>query len=79
MNVEAFTLGLLAVVLLATNIFWAKHCLQLTNRIMSRNYFDVATAERIKPQPKVSDEPEMVFDPEDERQAQSINSIMGMV
>ena len=79
MNGEYFTLGLLAVVLLATNIFWARYCLHLTNRIMSRNYFDVATAERKVTKPKVSDEPEMVFDPEDERQAENINSIFGMV
>lgn len=80
MNIEAFVIGVLVVVMIAQNVFWAKHCLQLTNRIMSRNYFDVAQADRVKRTlSKISDEPETIFDPEDQRQALAINSMLGMV
>jgi hypothetical protein len=80
-SVEFFALGLVSFLLLASNVFWARHCLMLTNRIMSRNYFDVAQADSVKrrQQPKVSDEPEMIYDPEDVRQAVQLNSVFANI
>jgi len=79
LSAEFFTLGLLSVIVLASNIYWARICLQLTNRLMSRNYFDVAQGDRVgrEKKPKIMDEPESIYDPEDMRQAEQLNSVFG--
>lgn len=82
MNAEWFTLGFLTFAFLVSNVFWARVCLQLTNRVMSRNYFDVAQGDRVgmnKPMPSVVRSSEPVFDPEDVRQAEQLNSVFANI
>lgn len=76
MSMEYFVLGVFTVVLIAQNIFWAKLCLSLTNRIMSRSYEELKQAER-KPISLVQEEPDL-NDPIAERQAKELNSMLGM-
>lgn len=77
--IEYFIIGILVALIVAQNVFWANTCLQLTNRIMSRNYLEVAQADRkpeaLKPLQSVEDD----SDPFAERQAKELNSIMGIV
>lgn len=76
--IEAFIIGILTVILVAQNVFWAKVVLNLTNRLMSRNYAELRQADAkptiLKP---LSDEES--YDPIAERQAKELNSILGMV
>lgn len=77
MNIDYFIIGILVALMVGQNVFWANVCLKLTNRIMSRNYLEVAQADR-KPvpfKPIVEDD----SDPTAERQAKELNSIMGIV
>lgn len=75
--IEYVLFGTLVALTLSSNIFWAIVCLKLTNRIMSKNYFDLAQADR-KPQAPtlVVDD---LSDPVAERHAKELNSIMGIV
>lgn len=80
MSIEHFALGLLSVLLLGSNVFWAKLVIAMSNRIMSRNYYEFAQSEKLKaqkPAAKSEREPEQT-DPEDERQARELNAIMGI-
>lgn len=64
--------------MIAQNVFWAVICLKLTNRVMSRNYQEIAQADK-KPEPfrpMIADDE---ADPVAERQAKELNSIMGVV
>lgn len=80
MSVEHFALGLLSVLLLGSNVFWAKLILAMSNRLMSRNYYEHSQAEKLKaskPAAKPEEKSEQ-FDPEDERQARELNAIMNI-
>lgn len=80
MNIDYFLIGFMLVLIVAQNIFWARYCLMLTNRIMSRNYAEVVQVERQnKVVPPRVDKSEEVIDPEDQRQAMNLNSMFGMV
>lgn len=82
MSVELIVLGLLTVLLIAQNIFWAKVCFNLTNRLMSRSYYEFEQAQaltRPKAQHPHSSNVTEMFDPEDERQAQGANSLLGLI
>lgn len=73
----------LCLLLFATNVFWAYHCMQLTNRLMSRNYFEYTQGKNNlkmrRPQTRQQpNEDELVIDPEDERQAKDMNSLLGI-
>lgn len=80
---DYFSLGLLSVLLLGSNVFWAKHCAKLTDKLMSRNFADYISTEKYRTTAKaktsVTVEDEDVIDPRDASQAQQLNSIMGMV
>lgn len=79
MSIEVGIIAVLSCLLIAQNIYWAKVCLNLTNRLMSRNYVEFKQAEtkRTELKPKiVQDE---YFDPVADRQAQDLNSILGIV
>jgi hypothetical protein len=80
-NVEAFALGILSVMLLASNVFWAKMVAMLTNKIMSRSYYEFRQAEKLKDPPvrTESKEDDYMVDPEDERQAKELNAILNIV
>lgn len=80
MSIELFVIGILVSLLIGQQVYWAKLTLSLTNRLMSRNYFELIQAEmQRKPRKtKVSDEPETIFDPEDLRQAREANALMGI-
>lgn len=84
MNAEIVTLILLAILIVGSNAFWAYTCMQLTNRLMSRNYFEYTQGKvnlkPLRPQTrKQPNEDELVVDPEDDRQARDMNSLMGIV
>lgn len=74
---ENFIIGVLVMLMLAQNIFWAKVCLNLTNRLMSRNYAELRQAEA-KPT-LVKPITEDGYDPVAEHQAKELNSLLGMV
>ena len=81
MNGEMFLLGLLSVLIVASNTFWAWVTYSLLNRLMSRTYIEYAQGkqeEKRKPQTLQSQQ-DVVVDPESERQAQELNSILNMV
>ncbi len=78
MSTEHFLIGVLVSLLLAQNIFWAKVCLNLTNRLMSRSYAEFSQYSQkptITPPPKM----EEGYDPVAEHQAKELNSLLGMV
>ena len=81
MNVEYFALGLLSVLLIGSNVFWAKLVMQLNNRIMSRSYFEFVQTEKLKeqkpPKPE-SKQDDYMIDPEDERQAKELNALFNI-
>jgi len=82
MSQEWFVIGLLVVLIIAQNIFWARVSLSLANRLMSRDFQDFAYGKRISKakneQDKVQDVAGEVSDPEAERQAHELNSIFNM-
>jgi hypothetical protein len=80
-NGDIFALGVLSVLLVGSNAFWAKIFFSLSNRLMSRSYYDFVQTEKLKAPTKRAEKPteEMVIDPIDEQQAQSLNSMFGMV
>lgn len=75
--IEPFVVGILTVLLIAQNIFWARVVLMLTNRLMSRNYAELKQAENKPAAPALVQDDGR--DPEAERQAQELNSMFGMV
>lgn len=75
--IEPFVIGILVFLMLAQNVFWAKVCLNLTNRLMSRSYAELKQAE-LKPISRPAQVPEEFNDPVAERQAQELNSLLGM-
>lgn len=80
MSFELVALALLSVLLLATNVFWAKIVFELNNRLMSRSFYEFSQAQALQT-PKASSPPSsdgMHIDPVDERQAREINSLMGV-
>lgn len=81
MSTEISVIILLAALLIVTQVFWANICLKLSNRLMSRNYYEVVQAEKLGKTPTVLKplESEMKIDPEDERQASELNSLFGIV
>ncbi len=76
--IEYFVIGILTTLLIAQNFFWARLCLNLTNRIMSRNYAEVKQAEA-KPTILKPLQDEDASDPFAERQAIELNTMLGMV
>lgn len=66
---------LLFVAFMASNVFWAVVCLKLTNRLMSRNYHEFASAtKKVAPRKRVDiDEGPDAFA---EAQAEQLNSLM---
>lgn len=82
MNIDFFIIGVLTVLLLGQHVFWSRTVLQLTNRLMSRNYYDFKQAEQVgKPRPASPsvDPDQLVIDPIDQRQADEMNSIIGVI
>jgi hypothetical protein len=81
MSVEHFALGLLSVLLLGSNVFWARAFMSMANRLMSRSYYDFVLTEKAKDQKAVrpeSKEDDFLIDPEDERQAAKLNATFGL-
>ncbi len=83
MNMEAFALGILTIVFLGSNIFWAKLVLDLTNRLMSRTYTDVVLAENLN---KTKNEaPNILLQKDNEQdlyateQANKLNALVGII
>lgn len=76
--IEYFIIGILTVLLLGQQVYWAKICYQLTNRIMSRNYSELKQAEA-KPTVLRPLKDEDAHDPFAENQAKELNSLFGMV
>lgn len=71
-------LGAFSVMMLSWNFFLMRQNQVLTNKLMSRNYGDYATAERyIKDEPEEVEKPE-VQDPYDAQRARELNGAMGL-
>lgn len=82
MTPEEIVIAILGFLLLATNIFWAKLTLSLTNRLMSRNYFEFTQGkknEASEKKPRESDPFKLEIDPHDQQVADQLNSLMGIV
>ena len=80
MSLELATLIILVTLFVATNVFWSMLTLKLVNKIMSRSYYEYVQAQELKTQKPVSvSQPEQYIDPGDERQAQDMNSLVGIV
>lgn len=81
MSFEYFIIGILVVLMIAQNVYWAKVNYNLINRLMSRNYFEYATAAKqekiIEPQTHQQFQDEAI-DPESDRQAQELNTLFNM-
>ncbi len=69
----------LSVMLVLTNVLWAYLCLQLMDRLMSRNYVEFKQGKSIGKPELVKAPDELVVDPVDELQAQEMNALMGIV
>jgi hypothetical protein len=79
-NAEFFVLGLLSVMIVASNVFWARMVKELTAKIMSRSHYEFVQAEKLKvPRPAARASEDDSIHPDDERQAQQLNSIFGVV
>ncbi len=67
--------------LVASNLFWAMLTLKLVNKLMSRSYYEYVQAQKLKRSGDVGfrDNTADVIDPVDEKQAQEINSLLGIV
>ncbi len=71
---------LLSVVMIASNVLWAFLCVQLMDRLMSRNYLEFKQGKVMgKPEPEVKRPDELVVDPIDQLQAQEMNALVGIV
>lgn len=78
-----FVVGILVVLLLGQNVFWAKVCLNLTNRLMARDFQDFSHGTKIqktKPESATPIKPldDEVIDPESLRQASELNTMFGI-
>lgn len=79
MTVELMAAGLLIVLLLGSNLFWAVMCNRLINKLMSRSYAEYEQAQALRT-PRAPEHPSVEpIDHDAERQAQEINSILGVV
>jgi hypothetical protein len=79
-SAEFFLLGLLSVILVASNVFWARLVKELTAKVMSRSHYEFVQAEKLKePRPAVRMSEDDQIHPDDERQAQVLNSFFGVV
>lgn len=83
MSVELFVIGILTVLVIAQNVYWARVNHSLVNRLMSRDYVEYAQAKKIERQKpeKLTPLPvlqEDAIDPESARQAQELNSMFNM-
>lgn len=61
MTTEHYCLLLIATVLLATNAFWLFTVWRLTDKLMSRNYFEFVSAENLRTTSKTKTHPEKNF------------------
>lgn len=70
---------ILGILLLASNALWAFLCVQLMDRLMSRNYVEFKQGKQIGTASKKAIAPdELVVDPIDAIQAQEMNTLMGI-
>jgi hypothetical protein len=81
MSLDLISLIIVSTLFVATNAFWAMLTLKLVNKLMSRSYFEYVQAEALsKPQPVSAHvENSESIDPTDLRQAQDMNSLIGVV
>lgn len=79
MTVEFLAAGLLIILLLASNLFWAVLVNRLLNKLMSRSYAEYEQAQALRI-PKAPEHPSVDdVDHDADRQAREINSILGVV
>jgi hypothetical protein len=81
MSIEHFTLGILTVLLIGQQVYWARVVLNLTNKLMSRNYSEYVQAEKFKNEPRLRMEnkpDDYAIDPEDERKANELNALFAL-
>lgn len=81
MSIEHFIIGVLAALLIAQQLYWSRLFSHMTNKLMSRNYFEYAQVKKFeadKPLKPESKQDDYMVDPEDERQAQLANATFGV-
>lgn len=76
--IEYFVIGILTVLIIALNVFWANVVLKLANRVMSRDYKEFREAEKRHEAPVIR-LPLEDHDPDAERQSKDLNSLMGLI
>lgn len=75
---EYFIIGVLMALTIASNIFWAKICSDLTNKILAGSFREYETVRALS-LPKVPNPPsDPQVDFADEKQAQEMNSLIGI-
>lgn len=75
MSIEHFIIGILVALVIGLQGFWMFVVFRLNDRLMSRNYQDFATGERLKkPINAKKTPPSAVFDPIAEQNAEKANA-----
>ncbi len=74
-----FIIGFLLFLILASNIYWARVCYQLVNRVMAKDYAEFkAYEQRAKLPPNINIQPDLAIDQYAEKQALELNSLIGV-
>ena len=71
-----FIIGL-TLLLVVQQVFWMVNVQRLVNKLMSRNYYEVAQADMLKSKAAKSAKPELVQDDYSEAQADKANELFG--
>ena len=81
MSVEEKIILFLAILFLATQVFWGLVTFKLLNRVMARDYSELKSWDTSKPKHKAKDRLSSVLpeDPEDIRITNEANKMFGMV
>lgn len=76
MSIEHFIIGILVALIIGLQGFWMFIVFRLNDRLMSRNYQDFATGERLKKPTNASkaSQKSAVFDPIAEQNAEKANA-----
>lgn len=81
MSAEFFMIGVLVVLLIGQQVFWSRLIAHMSAKLMSRNYYEYVQTEKLKnekPALQLAPQDDEI-DPQDEAQAQKLNTMFGMV
>ena len=74
---EIYVIVGLSALLVFQQVFWTVNVQRLLNKLMSRNYYEVAQADVLKSKAAKSAKPELVPDDYSEAQADKANELFG--